>query len=427
MNKIWPPQDQVFWYLKRGKIPPCRKKLDADVAIVGGGMAGLSAAQACAQRGKKVILLEQYFCGAGASGKSSGFVTPNAELSFTDFSKRYSPEIAKQIWQFISSGVEDIRSNILTHKFSCEYAPQDSFVAANSQKDLRDLKTEHENLAKHGFKTEFYEKSHLQQFLNSDGYVGGVTYDNTFGINSYLYCQEMKKLLEKQGVQIYEETPVTAIHDYTLTTLHADISAEFIILCTDRFTPDLGLLSQEVFHAQTFLMISQVLTDQEIRNIFPTKNYLVWDTDMIYSYFRITADNRLLLGGGNMWSTYANEKHNYQAMIKKLTKYFAKKFPQVNVQFEQLWSGLIGISKDIAPIAGRDRTQQNLYYISATAGLPIAAALGKYSAEHLLEGRNDLQDYFSPYRSFPVGGIVQKILGNTISFGLSNLLKMNIP
>jgi ribulose 1,5-bisphosphate synthetase/thiazole synthase len=85
MKNIWPPQDQVFWYLKRGAAKPCRENIQADVAIIGGGMAGLSAAQAFNKKGKKVVVLEQYYCGSGATGKSSGFVTPNAELSLTDF------------------------------------------------------------------------------------------------------------------------------------------------------------------------------------------------------------------------------------------------------------------------------------------------------------------------------------------------------
>src|SRR5579862_6580521 len=98
---VWMPQDQVFWYLKRNAIPACHESVTADVAIIGGGMAGLAAAQAFQKKGKKVVLLEQYYCGSGATGKSSGFITPNAELSFTDFAKQYNPEIAHTIWDFI--------------------------------------------------------------------------------------------------------------------------------------------------------------------------------------------------------------------------------------------------------------------------------------------------------------------------------------
>ncbi len=420
----WMPQDQVFWYLKRKSVPACHDTITADVAIIGGGMAGLSAAHAFSKRGKKVVLLEQYYCGSGASGKSSGFITPNAELSFTDFSKRYDAETAHRIWDFITSGVDDIRNNILQHNFICDYAPQDTLMVANTSKALKDLEIEYNNLAKAGYKTAFYTQDDIRQYIGSNGYCGAMGYEETFGMSAYLYCQEMKLLLEKAGVMIFEETAVTAINDHMLTTPHAQITADYIVVCTDRFMPELGLLTKDVYHAQTFLMISEQLTDAQIRAIFPEQNKLVWDSEFIYNYFRMTSDKRLLLGGGSVLTTYASSpEHDSKRMFDKLTRYFDAKFPGLNIQFKQLWPGLIGLSKDIAPIAGRDKDKPFLYYVSAAAGLPIAAALGRYSAESLMDGNNALDSYFSPYRSFPIGGIVQSIIGTKLSFALSNSSK----
>lgn len=194
MKAFWPPQDQVFWYLKRGSIKPCRHDIETDIAIIGGGMAGLSAAQAFAKKGKKVVLLEQYYCGSGASGKSSGFITPNAELSLTDFAKRYNMDVAHQIWKFFISGVEDIRSNIIEHQFACDYAQQDVLIVANSTKALKELLIDQENIAQLGYKSSSYAVDTIKQLLNAKGYVGGVGYEDTFGISAYLYCQEMKQV-----------------------------------------------------------------------------------------------------------------------------------------------------------------------------------------------------------------------------------------
>ncbi len=424
----WMPQDQTYWYLNRKAEPGCHENITTDVVIIGGGMAGLSAAQAWSKRGKKVVVLEQYYCGSGATGKSSGFVTPNAELSFTDFSKRYNFEIAHAIWDFITSGVDDIRNNIKQHSFACEYAPQDTLMVAATKNEFKTLEIEHQNLAKFGYKTALYTQDTVRKSIASDGYFGGVSYEETFGINGYLYCQEMKKQLQKTGVMIFEDTAVIAINDHMVTTPHAQIVADYIVVCTDHFMPELGLLKQDVYHAQTFLMISEQLTDGQKEAIFPEKNLLVWDSELVYNYFRITPDNRLLLGGGTVLTTYAsNPDHDNKRVFNKLTGYFTTKFPGLNIQFKQMWPGLIGISKDIAPIAGRDKDKPYLYYISAAAGLPIAAALGRYSAESLLEGKSDLDSYFSPYRSFPIGGILQSILGTKLSFALCNSMKKIIP
>jgi gamma-glutamylputrescine oxidase len=422
------PQDQVFWYLKRKAIPACHGAVTADVAIIGGGMAGLAAAQAFQKKGKKVVLLEQYYCGSGASGKSSGFITPNAELSFTDFSKRYNPEVAHAIWDFITSGVNDIRNNIQDHKFACDYAPQDTLMLANTQSALKQLEIEHNNLSKAGYKTAFYTQDAVRAYIGSKDYCGGITYEETFGMSAYLYCQELKQHLQTLGVMIFEETTVTAIDNHTVSTPHANVTADYIVVCTDRFIPELGFLTQDVYHAQTFLMISEELTDAQIQGIFPKSHRLVWDSEFVYNYFRMTSDKRLLLGGGSVATTYGSKpEHDSQRMFNKLTHYFNAKFPGLNVQFKQLWPGLIGLSKDIAPIAGRDKDRPYLYYVSAAAGLPIAAALGRYSAENLLEGKTDLDTYFSPYRSFPIGGVLQSVLGTKLSFALCNSMKKFIP
>jgi gamma-glutamylputrescine oxidase len=101
MKKIIFPQDENFWYLARQEIGPLRNNLEADVVVIGGGMAGITAAQAFAQKGKKVVLLEAYFCGAGASGKSSGFITPNGEIGLSEFVRRYGVEGGLAIWNLL--------------------------------------------------------------------------------------------------------------------------------------------------------------------------------------------------------------------------------------------------------------------------------------------------------------------------------------
>lgn len=427
MKKIWPPQDQVLWYLKREASMPCDKDIHIEVAIVGGGMAGLSAALECLKQGKKVAVFEQYYCGSGATGKSSGFVTPNAELSLTDFSKRFSLKDAGNIWNFINSGVENIRSNIETFSLQCNYISARSLMVASSKSAFKKFAIEHENLQKLGFKSSLYNMSNVHEYIGSKGYFGGLAYEDTFGIEAYSYCQEIKKQLLSLDVLIFEETPVTKINDHTISTGHAKITADYIIVCTDRFMPELNILSQDVYHAQNFVMASQQLTNEQIHAIFPKEKLMVWDSELIYNYFRMTVDNRLLLGGGDLWTTYSKETHGNDRIVKKLTNSFHKKFPQVDIQFEYMWPGLIGLSKDIAPLAGPDNKMKHIYYIAACAGLPIAAALGKYSAQHLFQGRTDMDNYFSPYRNFPIGGRLQSILGTKLSFALCNVLKQNIP
>jgi gamma-glutamylputrescine oxidase len=238
----------------------------------------------------------------------------------------------------------------------------------------------------------------------------------------------MKKILQDMHVQIYESTPALSIQDNKVITSQATIQATNIVVCADHFTPQLiPDMKYKIYHAQTFIMLSEVLSSEQIRAIFPEKHFMAWDTDLIYHYFRLTPDNRFMIGGASLLYTYANhEKHHSHYIMHTLMQYFYKNFPQTtSIKFEYIWPGLIGISKDLFPLAGFDEHMPSVYYATAAAGLPLAAALGNYSAQHILHKKNELGAYLSPYRHFTLGKTVQKMLGTKLTFALNNFLKVS--
>lgn len=169
-------------------------------------------------------------------------------------------------------------------------------------------------------------------------------------------------------------------------------------------------------------MVSSQLSEEQIKKIFPSKLFMVWDTDMIYQYYRITQDNRLMLGGSDLLYTYADETINNERVAKKLINYFRNKFPQVSIEFEYIWPGLIGISKDVFPVAGFDASMPSVYYIAGACGLPFAAALGSHCADRIVNNNTEFDEYFSPYRSFTFGPLTQRLLGTRLTFALSNFM-----
>jgi gamma-glutamylputrescine oxidase len=423
MKKTVPPQPQTFWYLKRPNIFSLQANKETEVVIIGGGMTGLTAAQAFAKKSKKVTLLEAYYCGAGASGKSSGFIEPNGEVSLSEFIHRYGVEGGKTIWDAIrKNGVEHIRNNIKQYQIDCDYTEQDSLDVASSEKDVGDIFREAENLAQLGYETSFIKKEDIPFLVGSKNYHAGVMYPHSFGINGYKYCQAMKDILLNEGVEIYEETPALSVEEHVVTTLHATIKAQYIIICMDHFAPTLGKLTKEIYHVQNFLLASESLKPEVIQKIFPQKPLMVCDTELVYNFYRMT-ENRLLVGGGSLFNLYnSRESYNSNYMYKKLTGYVKNTFPDIEIQFEQMWSGLLGVSKDVIPLAGADKNSKYVYYIAGAAGLPMGAMLGNYCADYMINDADTLKDYFSPYRTFPIGGAVQTILGTKISFALSDWL-----
>lgn len=308
----------------------------------------------------------------------------------------------------------------------CDYQKQDTLVVSNNYHAFKnEIIPEHESRLLLNYDSTLYNKENLSSVLATDKYTGGVLYSDSFGIQGYKYCQGMKDVLINQGVKIYEESPAIKISGNQVETPSGDITADHIILCMDRFVPDLGKLTHEIYHAQTFLLLSSRLTEQEIKAIFPDRPLMVWDTDLIYQYYRLNGDNRLMLGGANLIYTYSkNEKHNNTLIYNKLTRYIKNKFPKLNLTFEYIWPGLIGIAKDIIPIVGRDKNESQIYYACAGAGLPWSAGIGKYAAESIVDKRDDLDKYFSPDRKFAVGRIPQFFIGTKAAFALSNILRI---
>lgn len=420
------PQQEVFWLLHKEHAPrQLKSTIKTDVAIIGGGIAGMSAAQAFHERGLKVALLEHYHCGAGASGKSSGFITANAELGLTHFVNVYGAEQAQKIWNFVGDGVTLIEKNIKNYDISCDYTRQDIIIAATSRSGFADVTREHNNFQQLGFTSSLYNQQQLQKQVISDGFYGGMRFGPAFGINAFAYTQAMKEILTQQGVMIFEETPVLSVDGNRVQALNGHVDADYIIVCADRFIPDLGKLKKEIFHVQTFIMMSNPLDDAQIQQLFPGDRYMMWDTDMVYQYYRITGGNRFLIGGSTMLHSFRYQPtYNAHMVYKKLTNYVKKKFPQLKVNFEYMWPGMIGISKDLLPVMGRDVQSPHIYYVGAATGLAWAATLGTYAAQHMIDQRTDFDQLFSPQRPYPLGNWVQMFMGKPATFALSNLIAL---
>lgn len=166
-------------------------------------MAGLSAAQSFSQKGLSVALIEKNYCGAGASGRSSGFITPDSEFSLHNFLEFYGPEQGKNLWEFALSGVECIRANIKKYSITCDYQEQDTLVLATSWRGLKNsIEREYKAHKELRYESTLYTQSELPSILGSSDYYGAIRYPGTFGICAYQYCQAMKHILLSQGVQI---------------------------------------------------------------------------------------------------------------------------------------------------------------------------------------------------------------------------------
>jgi glycine/D-amino acid oxidase-like deaminating enzyme len=172
---------------------------------------------------------------------------------------------------------------------------------------------------------------------------------------------------------------------------------------------------------QTFLGISRPLADADMARVFASDRVMTWDTDLIYHYFRAAERERILVGGGDLAHTYAHSQATSMARnARRLTAYFRSRFPDVALELEYVWPGMLGVSKDLLPVMGVDEQHDTVWYAGAATGLPWAAALGIYAAERILGKRNEFDETLSWRRGFKINPRTQALLTKPVSFAICN-------
>lgn len=416
------PNQAVYW--QRGgfedPLDPLGGDETADTVVVGGGIAGLLCAERLRRGGRRVIVLERQRCGAGASGRSSGFLTPDSELELADLVRDRGDECARTLWEFAVSGVRAIEQTVQHYGIDCELARLDSVLLANSVRGLRKVGDEHAARRKLGYDSRLFESGDVKSVIGSAWSRGAVRYGGTFGINPYAFCRGLAGALREQSVRIHERTPV---HDVLAGEVRAGafrVKADHIVVCTDRSLPELRLAEEDIYRAQTFLAITPPLPDGTMRRLFPEGPVMVWDTDLIYQYFRPTAGGRLLMGASSAAQTYSRGRQRTPAAIlRKMRAYLGRHFPWLTVEFECTWPGLIGVTRDFVPLAATDPSRPGVHFIGGAAGLPWAAALGRLTADRIL-GRPQAAEQFFRRSNSAIFRCAARGLGKPAAFALSH-------
>ncbi len=415
-------RDAVFWFDRKIEaLPRLQQTIRADVVVVGGGMMGLMCARSLSARKQRVCVLEAGTCGGGASGRSSGLITPDSELELSDLVRGFGTKLGPWLWDFASAGVSSIRQAVLEDQIACDMQAHEALFVAATPAGAQLIDAEFSIRQRFGYPCTHYSQEQLPDIMSSSAYFGALRFGGTFSIDGYRCCVGLRQRLLDTGARIFEHSGVTRIMENGVETAGGFVQAPVVLICTDRLLPDLGLATHEIYHAQTFLAISECLADSDVNRMFPREPFMVWDTDLFYKYFRLTGDRRLLIGGGTLADTYSrSEKHRPEQVVSRLTKYLAKRFPGLVVKFVACWPGLIGITKDFAPIVGRHPRFPSVHFAGGAAGLPWAAALGRYLAEKILDGRSDLEDVLGVDRKFPIGAHLQAVMGAPAAFAVSH-------
>jgi gamma-glutamylputrescine oxidase len=424
--------NQNWWFttllVKQFKhCPPLTRSIKCDVLIVGGGFSGISAAAEFLNQGLSVVLIDKNIVGGSSAGRSGGFLTPDSELELHQLVRRYGTDAARTIWEMPCRGIDRIVGAIRACELDCGLIEQDSLFLGIGKSGREAVASELECRESVGFTDQrVYDEHQLGSILGAEKFTAGIRYGGTWGINPLLCAQGFKDVFIADGMQVYESTEMERLDDHTVHTHAGSVTADRIIIAVDKPLPSITPLAGEIFHAQTFMSVTEPLTDGELGRLFPGgKRMQCWDSRLVYSYFRLTGDNRLLLGGGSALTTFLRDAYNDPTIISRVIRRFKIHFPFLrDLSFIQFWPGLIDTTRDLLPIIVKPPTQPHLQFILGIVGLPWAAFAGSFAARNALgvadEDYRRFYPYFTNRRHFVLPAGLARIVGKPALFSLSN-------
>jgi gamma-glutamylputrescine oxidase len=381
--------------------PVLEGDLDVDVAVVGGGITGISAALHLAERGYNVALLEAQKIGWGASGRNGGQVLPGFGASQTKVKELVGAQQARKLWNMSMESVALLHQQVARFSIPCD--PVNGYLhAAIKPRQVRELEEAREELAGLGAPVgRILKGEELRARLASPRYLAALEDSVSGHIHPLNYTLGLAAAAQAAGAKLYEQSPVLRLEPGKRVTLHTaahKVTAKYVTVAGGAYLGDLMQpLSGYIMPVGTYIMATEPRAD--VREMIPG-NEAVADLNFVLDYFRRSADDRMLFGGRVSYSTLPPPSLGRSMLARAV-----RVFPQLaGAKVEYLWGGNVDITANRAPHFGR--LGWNILFAQGFSGhgLALTGLAGKLMAE-AVAGQAERFDVFSaiPHARFPGG------------------------
>ena len=346
--------------------------ITCDIAIIGGGLTGVSTALTLAERGYDVALCEAHILGAGGSGRNGGHVCQGWPNDFHHISRQVSPHDADLAWHAGMGAVDLLKRNVAKYKIDCDlrFGYMHAALHKGQMRDLDMMQTEWEARGYDHF-TRLDNPASLAKHIGSNAYVGALHDSGCGHIQPLKYLLGLATAAQAAGARIFENTQITNIitkPEKTLTTADGKtITPKIIILCGNAYLGDLAppQMRRRLAHVTSSILATKPLSDNMIKAILPT-GVAVADCNAALNYYRIDANGSMIFGGRASYTNVqiGNLEHDLRRRMEAV-------FPMLaGVDVEQIWSGKIGITVNRIPHFGR--TNDDVYFVQGFSGHGVA-------------------------------------------------------
>jgi len=389
---------------------PLQGPEQADVVVVGGGFAGLSAALELSARGLSVVLLEAERVASGASGRNGGQAIVGYASGQGPFQEQLGAADARRAWDMSLQAVDLIEQRIARHGIACDWQRGYTYVA-DSPKKARALREECDEHNRLGVPSTWAKGADVARFIDSPRYVAAFHEQRSGHLHPLKYALGLAQAAQAAGVRIYEHSPVTGLQrgaTLVASTPQGTVRARFGVLagnCTlSAYGPQVAPeIAPRIMPVGTYIVGTEPLDPALCRRLIPN-NAAVCDNNFVLDYFRFSADRRMLFGGRVSYTTLTPQ--NLKAVIAQRMGVVFPALKDVPVEF--VWGGFVDISMNRAPDFGR--LGDNLYYLQGFSGHGVALTglAGQLVAE-AVAGQAGRFDVFArlKHRAFPGGALLR--------------------
>jgi gamma-glutamylputrescine oxidase len=381
----------------------------ADVGIIGGGIAGCSAALHLAQRGYRVALLEARFVGYGASGRSGGQTIFGLAASQKALIAQVGRDDARRLFDLSIEALDLTQSLIRDHSIDCDYRPNHVHVATKPR-HLQELdEWLHELHDEYRYESaRLLNRDELQAHVRSERYLGGIIDPRSGHLHPLKYTQGLARAAEAAGARIFENTQALGYQDGSEVLVRAaqgTVRCRHLVLCGNAYLgPVAPPLARRILGVGTYIIATEPMEPARARALLPS-NAAIADINWILDYFRLSADHRILFGGRVSYSAFEPPR-----LAESMRRRMVGVLPETrDLRVQYAWGGYLDITMSRAPDFGR--LAPNVFYTQGFSGhgMSLTGLAGKLVAE-ALAGTAERFDVFArlPHRDFPGGRLLRR-------------------
>lgn len=371
-----------------------------DVAVIGGGFTGLSAALALAQRGAQVAVLEAGKVARAASGRNGGHVNNGTAVDFGALVERLGPEAARAIYRAYDAAVDTVERIVREQQIACDFRRCGKIKLAAKPEHYEKLARSFDLLHRDTDpETELIPASRIRDEVGSDRFHGGLVHAKSAQMHMGRFGTGLAEAAKQLGARLFEDASVIRLArapcgGRRVGTSRGSLTARQVLIATGAsMMGPFGYFRRRIVPVGSFVITTAPLTPAQAESVMPTRRNAT-TTKQIGNYFRLTPDNRLIWGGRARFALSSPDSDARSGRILEANLH--ETFPQLGrVRIDYCWGGIVDMTRDRLPRAGE---HDGLFYAMGFSGhgTQMSVHMGQEMAK-ILAG----ETVANPFRALP--------------------------